>query len=352
MKKVLKKFNRTLSIMLAAAMVLTMVPQTAMPVLAAENEVVEEASEASEVTDVTPADEDNESADVKDTGVEPENPTDDEQNNEEGGNTEETPGDNDTPVIETPDTETPEESPEDPAEPSEEEVVNPTTDPEDPTVPEEPEDTEDTNTVNGAEVDADEATYTVTISNYATLKNQVAIEAIVGDTPAKIPSNGALTVTGDASAPKATSLTLTAKPGYKITEVKKGEDAVTAGGDGTYSIPNLTADTTISVTTVAVYTISLDNTAAENTSLKVKTGETTTTVSDSEVKLERGELSFTVDGYTATADDRLKVYYVEDGSSDDDTTEIEGVESTTGEGEAAVTTTTYTVPAAKINALD
>ena len=60
MKKVLKKFNRTLSIMLAAAMVLTMVPQTAMPVLAAENEVVEEASEASEVTDVTPADEDNE----------------------------------------------------------------------------------------------------------------------------------------------------------------------------------------------------------------------------------------------------------------------------------------------------
>ena len=332
--------------------VLTMVPQTAMPVLAAENEVVEEASEASEVTDVTPADEDNESADVKDTGVEPENPTDDEQNNEEGGNTEETPGDNDTPVIETPDTETPEESPEDPAEPSEEEVVNPTTDPEDPTVPEEPEDTEDTNTVNGAEVDADEATYTVTISNYATLKNQVAIEAIVGDTPAKIPSNGALTVTGDASAPKATSLTLTAKPGYKITEVKKGEDAVTAGGDGTYSIPNLTADTTISVTTVAVYTISLDNTAAENTSLKVKTGETTTTVSDSEVKLERGELSFTVDGYTATADDRLKVYYVEDGSSDDDTTEIEGVESTTGEGEAAVTTTTYTVPAAKINALD
>jgi len=159
---------------------------------------------------------------VKDTGVEPENPTDDEQNNEEGGNTEETPGDNDTPVIETPDTETPEESPEDPAEPSEEEVVNPTTDPEDPTVPEEPEDTEDTNTVNGAEVDADEATYTVTISNYATLKNQVAIEAIVGDTPAKIPSNGALTVTGDASAPKATSLTLTAKPGNKITEVKKG----------------------------------------------------------------------------------------------------------------------------------
>ena len=48
MKKVLKKFNRTLSIMLAAAMVLTMVPQTAMPVLAAEEAIAD--------TDVTPED--------------------------------------------------------------------------------------------------------------------------------------------------------------------------------------------------------------------------------------------------------------------------------------------------------
>lgn len=39
MKKVMKKFNRALSIMLVAAMVLTMAPQTAMPVLAAEPEV-------------------------------------------------------------------------------------------------------------------------------------------------------------------------------------------------------------------------------------------------------------------------------------------------------------------------
>lgn len=36
MKKVMKKFNRALSIMLVAAMVLTMAPQTAMPVLAEE----------------------------------------------------------------------------------------------------------------------------------------------------------------------------------------------------------------------------------------------------------------------------------------------------------------------------
>ena len=227
-------------------------------------------------------------------------------------------------------------------------VVDPTTDPEDPTVPEEPEDTEDTITVDGAEVDAAGDSYTVTISNYAALKNQVTIEATVGSTPTKIPTNGALTVTEDESGKKATTITVSAKPGYKITEVKKGEDVV--AGSGTYTIPGLDADTTISVTTVAVYTISLDNTKATGTSLKVKTGETTTPVNSSEVTLERGELSFIVDGYTAAADDRLKVYYVEDGSSDDDTTEIVGVESTPSEGAAPVTT--YTVPAAKINALD
>lgn len=92
MKKVLKKFNRTLSIMLAAAMVLTMVPQTAMPVLAAENEVVETQGEAP-VDDITPADEDDESADVGETenpvnsGVS--EPTEGEQ--EEGTEGEETP---------------------------------------------------------------------------------------------------------------------------------------------------------------------------------------------------------------------------------------------------------------------
>lgn len=97
MKKVLKKFNRTLSIMLAAAMVLTMVPQTAMPVLAAENEVVEEASETPEVTDVTPADEEQDPADVEET-----------ENPENSGVSEPTEGEQDestegeeTPVIDT-----------------------------------------------------------------------------------------------------------------------------------------------------------------------------------------------------------------------------------------------------------
>ncbi len=123
MKKVLKKFNRTLSIMLAAAMVLTMVPQTAMPVLAAEKEVVEEASEASEVTDVTPADEDNESADVKDaddTDISGDSDTTDDEQGEstegdetpvidEGNNSDENQNQEETPDVEEETIETPEE---------------------------------------------------------------------------------------------------------------------------------------------------------------------------------------------------------------------------------------------------
>lgn len=75
MKKVMKKFNRALSIMLVAAMVLTMAPQTAMPVLAeevtvdetvtpdvpAENDeaVVEEVSDAPAIEDEGNAEGDN-----------------------------------------------------------------------------------------------------------------------------------------------------------------------------------------------------------------------------------------------------------------------------------------------------
>lgn len=93
MKKVLKKFNRTLSIMLAAAMVLTMVPQTAMPVLAAETQDV---TDPSETPDTTPATDENEgSADV----VEAKNPGNQEDSNTtEGENDESTEGET-TPVT-------------------------------------------------------------------------------------------------------------------------------------------------------------------------------------------------------------------------------------------------------------
>ena len=52
MKRALKKFNRALSIMLAAVMVLTMVPQTALPVLATENDAdIEALTEAANVAE-------------------------------------------------------------------------------------------------------------------------------------------------------------------------------------------------------------------------------------------------------------------------------------------------------------
>ena len=285
MKKVLKKFNRTLSIMLAAAMVLTMVPQTAMPVLAAENEVVEEASEASEVTDVTPADEDNESTDVKDTGVEPENPTDDEQNNEEGGNTEETPGDNDTPVIETPDTETPEESPEDPAEPSEEEVVEPTTD-----------------TLDGATVDANGDSHAVT----------------------KAEGEGTTITLSAETATEGTDYTFTAalKDNYKdlvVTyKVKDAEgnwggaknDATESEGSYTISGANITGDIEISATATKItYNVTAAFTADDvaftcdalsegSTSGTINAGEDlsfTATIKDADTK-EITKVSYTIGG--------------------------------------------------------
>ena len=123
MKKVLKKFNRTLSIMLAAAMVLTMVPQTAMPVLAAETQDV---TDPSETPDTTPATDENEgSADVVETGETPENPPLDEPGGNDEGDVLDPSGDNETPVIDP--VENPDEDPAD--DPSGEEVVAPTTDP-------------------------------------------------------------------------------------------------------------------------------------------------------------------------------------------------------------------------------
>lgn len=121
MKKVMKKFNRALSIMLVAAMVLTMAPQTAMPVLAAEPEVEAQVVEPvadttgddaiSEEGDVTPAD-DEESEDVTEEDSE-DNPADsDEADDEQTGDVDD--GD-ETPVTEkesTPEEETTTKTPE------------------------------------------------------------------------------------------------------------------------------------------------------------------------------------------------------------------------------------------------
>ena len=287
------------------------------------------------------------------TGETPETPADGEQIEEEEKVEEDPSGDNETPVIDEP-VEDPDTDPVE--EPTEDEVEGPTADPETPVESEEP---KDVNTVNGVEINAVGDKYTVTIANYATLRNQVTFTATVGGESVKIPANGQITAEeGENSAKPAIALTLEAKTGYKITAVKNGDTDV-PGSNGTYSIPNLTADTTITVTTAAVYTLSVANQGGTTYGVKVKTGEgesatETTVVNEATAVFEKGALEFTVDGYGAAADgsDRLKVYYVTDGSSDDDTTEIEGVETTTGEGQAAVKTTTYTVPAAVINSLD
>lgn len=74
MKKVMKKFNRALSIMLVAAMVLTMAPQTAMPVLAAEPEVEGQADV--QPTDSTPAGDTTTNVDVEPSTDEDDTTTD------------------------------------------------------------------------------------------------------------------------------------------------------------------------------------------------------------------------------------------------------------------------------------
>ena len=214
--------------------------------------------------------------------------------------------------------------------------------------------------VEGAELNAEGDSYTVTIADYASLKNRVSIAATLDGKETKIPSNGQIVGTEGADGKKpAIGLTLTAKEGYQIKKVMNGETEVS--GDGTYTISNLTADSTITVTTAAVYTLSVGNLCDPATTygIKVKIGEgenvSEKAVADkAEAVFEKGALEFTVDGYTADANggDRLKVYYVADGSSDDDTTEIVGEEKTEGEGESAAKKTVYTVSADVINSLD
>lgn len=105
MKKVMKKFNRALSIMLVAAMVLTMAPQTAMPVLAAEPEVEGQADV--QPTDSTPAGDTTTNVDVEPSTDEDDTTTDtpaDVTETDKVPETEQkevTEGDEVTPVIET-----------------------------------------------------------------------------------------------------------------------------------------------------------------------------------------------------------------------------------------------------------
>lgn len=220
MKKVLKKFNRTLSIMLAAAMVLTMVPQTAMPVLAAENEVVEEASETPEVTDVTPADEEQDPADVEETGETPENPPVDEQEDEDGEEEDDSSNDNETPVID------PAENPVE--EPVEEEVVDPTT-----------------TTQDFVNVNSVGDTHTITVT-----ADEDKVECT-------LPGDG--TYTEEETPAEANyTFTVTAKATYQIDSVKykvgaDGDEKTITAADGTndYSIPKSEITDNVTITVAA-----------------------------------------------------------------------------------------------------
>ena len=231
-----------------------------------------------------------------------------------------------------------------------------------PEVPEVPEETPDEepveeNQVNDAQINAKGDTYaTITIAGYKELKEMVTFT--VTGTDAKISAEGTIIATeGDNGAKPAISLGITAKDGYQITSVKNGETDVAVSEKTTCTVSGLTADATITVTAVAVYSLTLANDGDTTYGIKVKTGtnedgsdKTEAVANNGSAKFERGKLEFTVESYTAAADgsDRLKVYYVTDGSDDDDTTEITG--TTFGEGAAAKTT--YSVDEGIINSLD
>ena len=149
-------------------MVLTMVPQTAMPVLAAEEEQIEataevapEVEESEETTETTePAEESEGSADVGETGEAPETTPADEQENGDEGETEIPSGDNETPVTDP--VEEPVEDPDEEQDPVEEEIVDPTIDPEE--TEEEPSDVE---SVTDSEINAVVDTDSVITVEYA-----------------------------------------------------------------------------------------------------------------------------------------------------------------------------------------
>ena len=237
--------------------------------------------------------------------------------------------------------------------------MDPTTDPEEPAESKEPMDIEGGSTVNGAEVNAAGDSYTVTIENYATLRDQITIEANVGDARVKIPVNGQITATeGEANKP-AIAVTLTDTANWKIQEVTKGGEKV--AGSSPYSISGLTEDTTIAVTVAAVYQASVDNTAAKSATIKVKNKNSEAEnppaipVGTTNVEIKKGDptqsMEFTVDGYDYTATDtKLKVYYSTDGSTDpDDREELTAV--MTEEGEPKTKVYTYMVPADVIASL-
>ncbi len=226
-------------------------------------------------------------------------------------------------------------------------VVDPTTDPEDPTVPEEPEDTEDTITVDGAEVDADEETYTVSIADFESVSAYITANAEIGGTRDK-----SFTKTGSLTAAKGAAVVVTvrAKSGAKITSVKNGEtNAAVTGGAATITLSNLAADASISVEAAAAYALTTEFGESGVTAIKLDASlkeaagaATDAALSVTTADIAQGDdLKFTLAGSAAGDDARYNVSYQANGS--DEKTPIEAAEETVGEGQSATKVDTYTV---------
>lgn len=206
--------------------------------------------------------------------------------------------------------------------------------------------------ISSLEIDAKGDTYaTLTIEDYLKLKDQVTFAA-EGFT---ISSKGVITAKEGAGGSKPSiTLAITAKDNWKIKEVKK--DGTAVEGSGTYSVTVAEGNATVTVSTVATYQAKAYGITG---TLKVKTSDDATAATTditaavasaaaTAVTLEKGRaMEFEV-AASATAGNRLKVYYITDGSDADDKTEIEA--KTTGTGADAKTT--YTVDQAVIDALE
>lgn len=291
MKKVTRKVKQALSILLVAAMVITMVPQNTLAVSA--EEAVETVTET-ETVETTVTDE------TEETKSDTEN-VDETENSDEDADAEKS--DEEEADVETDETDTEE------------------------TVDEETEETEDQESEEGIKKGALDAEVMADSSYTVTVENKESINATVAYT------NNC--VTGENAIEADTDLTFTVTPAddYKVTGVKYTVEGTEGDQDPAYDSANkvytiaqekITGNVTIKVTTVALadYTITFD--VAEGATVKI-TGESAEDITkDSPRKYvivkENAGISFTVDvasGYT-----------LDDVTATDKTGELTNVEGT------------------------
>ena len=260
MKKVTRKVKQALSILLVAAMVITMVPQNTLAVSA--EEAVETVTET-ETVETTVTDE-----------------------------TEETKSDAGT-VDETGDTAEDEEADAEETEEEEADVETEETDTEE-TADEETEAAEDQESEEGikkgaldAEVMATEDPHKVTIANDES--DKATVDFTAGYT--------------EGNAKEGTDLTFTVTPaeGYKVTKVEyavgAGEARTITDTEGVYTIPGaeITDDVTITVTTAALYDVTFNVQAGATVKVNEKSITSETAENEKKVTVTDGEsVSFTV----------------------------------------------------------